>query len=125
MDCSPARISSIMNGVHCHTRLAITDARGNRLTQSTWCTPNGDSTKLTIPNNGSSIEVFHTSAAATGVTRNGVISSVRAIPRPRKARSRSKARRRPSTTEINTVPTISKIVLSATFQNWLSWTTSK
>ena len=51
MDCRPARISSIMNGVHCQTRLIITEASGNsahpvRLPS----TPNGDSTQLTMPN---------------------------------------------------------------------------
>ena len=87
-------------------------------------TPNGESTKLTMPNTGSNIVVFHSSAPATGVTRNGVMRRVRTMPRPRKARSSSSASSRPSTTEISTVPTIRITVLTATSRNWLSWNTS-
>ena len=73
---------------------------------------------------GSRIVVFQISAPATGVIRNGVISSVRTTPRPRNARSSSSASNKPSSAEISTTPTIRMTVLSATGQNWLSWTTA-
>ena len=77
-----------------------------------------------MPNTGSSIAVFHINAPATGVTRNGVISRVRTMPRPRNTRSSSSASSSPSTTEISTVPTMRITVLNATCQNVLSPTTS-
>ena len=78
-----------------------------------------------MPNIGSSIVVFHISAAATGVTRNGVISSVRTTPRPRNFRSSSSASSSPKTTEISTVTTISHDGVEAPpARTWLSLTTS-
>ena len=67
--------------------------------------------------------VFQINAAATGVTRNGVINSVRMTPRPRNARSRSNANNRPRNAETNTTTTIRMTVFSATDQNWLSFAT--
>ncbi len=64
--------------------------------------PTSDSTQFRMPFVGSRIVVFQISAAATGVTRNGVISSVRTTPRPRNARSSSNASNRPRNAEINT-----------------------
>src|ERR1022692_3575843 len=89
--CSPASTSSIMNGVHCQIISIITDSIGKRLSQSKWPIPNGRSTKLTTPKVESSMVVFHNRAAATGMIRNGVISKVRTMPRPRNFRSRTRA----------------------------------
>ncbi len=86
--------------------------------------PNGLNAQLTRPLVGESRLVFHSSAAATGVTRNGVISRVRTTPRPKNFRSSSRAKISPSTTEMMTVPTISRMVLRVTVQNWLSPNTS-
>ena len=77
-----------------------------------------------IPNVGSSITVFHTSAPATGITRNGVISRVRTMPRPRNFRSSSRARPTPMAIAMRTVPTVMITVFSAVVQNWLSLNTS-
>ena len=66
----------------------------------------------------------HSSAAATGVMRNGVISSVRTTPRPTNCRLSSSASRRPSTTAMSTEPSVMTTVLSATWRNWLSVKTS-
>ena len=85
--------------------------------------PNGRKMKFTMPNVGSSIMVFHSSAAATGMTRNGVISSVRTTPRPRNLRSSSSASSTPRTMAMNTVPTVMITVFSAVVRNWLSLNT--
>ena len=106
-----------MNGVHCQTRFVMTAASGNRDTQSISPTPNGLSAKLIRPKTGSNIVVFQISAPATGVTRNGVISSVRMRLRPMNFRSSSNARARPRTTEMITVPTIMITVFIATSRN--------
>ena len=63
--------------------------------------------------------VFHISAPATGVTKNGVISRVRTTPRPRNTRSSSSASSRPRMLEISTVTTMSNTELNATCQNCL------
>ncbi len=78
-----------------------------------------------MPNTGSSIAVFHISAPATGVTKNGVINSVRTMPRPKNTRSSSSASNSPNTTDISTVPTIRITVLIATCQNVASAITSR
>ena len=67
--------------------------------------------------------VFQISAAATGVTKNGVISSVRTTPRPKNARSSSNASNRPRNAETNTTTTIRITVFRPTLQNWLSLAT--
>jgi hypothetical protein len=113
-----------MNGVHCQMRTTITIVSGNWPIQSTGPIPTRDSTQFRIPLTGSRIVVFQISAAATGVTRNGVINSVRMTPRPRNARSSSNASSRPRTADTNTTTTISRTVFSATLQNWLSLTTA-
>ena len=74
-----------------------------------------------MPLVGSRIVVFQISAPATGVIRNGVMSSVRTTPRPRNARSNSNASNKPRSAETSTTTTIRTTVFSATRQNWLSW----
>ena len=113
-----------MNGVHCQIISIMTESSGTWLIQSKWPMPNGRSTKFTMPNVGSSRVVFHSSAAATGMTRNGVISKVRTIPRPRNFRSRMRARPMPMSMAMRTEPTVMITVFSAAVQNWLSWNTS-
>ena len=122
--CSPASTSSIMNGVHCQIISIITEPSGKLPIQLKWPMPNGRRMKLTMPNVGSSITVFHTSAPATGMTRNGVISRVRTTPRPRNFRSSTRASATPMTIAISTTPTVMITVFSAVVRNWLSWNTS-
>ena len=110
-----------MNGVHCQTSAMITEVSGNRLTQSM---PSPGSSQLMMPNTGSSIAI-HINAPATGVTKNGVINSVRTTPRPTTPRSSNSASSSPNTTEISTVTTIRNTVLKATCQNVPSLTTSR
>ena len=86
--------------------------------------PTRESTQFRMPLVGSRIVVFQISAPATGVIRNGVISSVRTTPRPRNARSNSSASNKPSSAETSTTTTIRMTVLNATDQNWLSLTTA-
>jgi hypothetical protein len=58
----------------------------------------------------SSIEYFQISAAAAGITRNGVISRVRASACPRNLRSSRIAKTRPSTRDkITDPPTINTV----------------
>ena len=113
-----------MNGVHCQIISIITEPSGKLPIQLKWPMPNGRSRKLTMPNVGSSMIVFHTSAPATGMTRNGVISRVRTMPRPRNFRSSSRASATPMTIAIRTTPTVMMTVFSAVVRNWLSWNTS-
>ena len=82
--------------------------------------PNGRKMKFTMPNVGSKIVVFHSSAAPTGMIRNGVISRVRTTPRPRNLRSSNRASRTPRTMAMSTVPTVMITVFSAVVRNWLS-----
>ena len=66
---------------------------------------------------GSNSTDFHSSAPATGVIRNGVMISVRTMPRPRNARLSSSAISSPSTIAIATAPRVSRIEFSATPRN--------
>jgi len=84
-----------MNGVHSQIMTRITEPSAWVDSQATWCTPNGCSSQFTSPNCGSSIGPAHTSAAATGMTRNGVMISVRTMLRPRNLRSSSTANSTP------------------------------
>jgi hypothetical protein len=108
---------SIMNGVHCQVSTRMIDSIGNWLTQSTLPTPNGDRTQLISPKTGLYIDVFHTSAAAVGITRKGVMSSVRATLRPRNFWSRIKAKVRPMTVDSRTVLTVSTTVFTTALRN--------
>src|SRR5680860_642206 len=56
---------------------------------------------------GSNIMYFHSSALATGMIRNGVISRVRTTPRPTNCRSSRRARPSPISREITTHPPVS------------------
>ena len=89
---------------------------GYWLAQSTLPTPSGLRTQFTMPNTGFSIVVFHSSAAAAGMTRKGAISSVRQMPRPRNLRSTSSAQASPTTTEHSTAPTVSSTVTHSACQ---------
>ena len=48
-DCSPARSSSIMNGVHCHTSAMMIESIGNWLVQSTGEMPTVPISQFTSP----------------------------------------------------------------------------
>ena len=54
---------------------------------------------------------FHSSAAATGTTRNGAIIIVRTTPRPKKVRSSSSAMSMPRTRLTATTVKVSRIVV--------------
>ena len=58
-------------------------------------TPNGSSSQFSSPKFGSSIGPAQTSAAAAGITRNGVMISVRTMLRPTNLRSSSTAKATP------------------------------
>ncbi len=102
-----------MNGVHCHTRAATTAASGIDDIQSGWTTssmpksePNQLSAPLNRPYSGLYSACFHSSAAETGTSRNGVMSRVRTMPRPKKRRLRSRAKPRPSATLTRTTEAV-------------------
>jgi hypothetical protein len=99
-----------MNGAQCQVSTTMMVRSGYWLAQSTSPTPSGESTQLTMPKTGLSIVVFHNSAAAAGITRNGAISSVRTMPRPRNFRSTSSAQTSPTSSDSSTAPTVSLTV---------------
>ena len=59
-----------------------------------------------IPNSDENICCFQISAATTGISRNGVISSVRMSPCPKNLRSSSIANSVPKTSERTTASTV-------------------
>ena len=73
----PARMISIMNGVHCQVSTMMIDSIGYSVSQSTWPTPKGDRNQFIRPKTGFTSRSSTASAAAVGITRNGVMSSVR------------------------------------------------
>ena len=107
-----------MNGVHCHTSDASTASSGVTDSQSgcgaSWL-PNRLHTQVRVPlirpYEALYSACFHSSADATGTTRNGVISRVRTTPRPRNLRSSSSARPSPSTRLTSTTVTVSTTVV--------------
>ena len=105
-----------MNGAQCQVSTRMIVNTGYWLAQSTSPTPSGPRTQFTMPNTGFSIVVFHSSAAAAGMTRKGAISSVRQMPRPRNLRSTSSAQARPTSTEHSTAPTVSSTVTHSACQ---------
>ncbi len=105
-----------MNGVHCQISEAMTASLGVFEIQSdcgAWLDPNSFQMALRVPSKGPysglSSACSHSSAAATGTTRNGAIRTVRTKPRPRNARSRRSARHNPSSSEISTMLAVYKI----------------
>lgn len=108
-----------MNGVHCQTRAVATAASGMSEIQS-GCpglsTPNSPANHaqapFSRPYSGLYSTCFHISAAETGTSRKGVISSVRTKPRPMNSRSRRRARRSPSTTLTITTLAVSRTVVN-------------
>ena len=88
-----------MNGVHCQTATAMIVGIGNLLAQSSVPTPNGLSTKFTMPNTGWNMVVFQSSAPATGMIRNGEMSRVRTTALPRNFWSSRTARTKPTIRE--------------------------
>ena len=84
--CSPASMISIMNGVHCQTSTVTTTPAGGP-DERHRVNPKNSSTLFSSPNSDENICCFQISAATTGISRNGVISSVRTRPWPRNLRS--------------------------------------
>jgi hypothetical protein len=107
-----------MNGVHCQTSSVMTAPLGNWVIQSgCGAVPpkirhTSVSTPLNRPYSGLSRACFHSSAAATGTTRNGAIIMVRTTPRPKNVRSSSSATSSPSTRLISTTATVSTTVVT-------------
>ena len=66
---------------------------------------------LSRPYVGLNSACFHSSAAATGTIRNGVIIMVRTAPRPMNLRSSSSAMHSPSTRLTSTTVTVRMIVV--------------
>jgi hypothetical protein len=83
------------------------------------------STPLKSPYDGLYSACFHSRAAATGTTRNGVIIIVRTTPRPRNFRSSSSAISNPRTRLIKTTPTVSRIVTQIAFRVFASVSTRR
>ena len=69
-----------MNGVHCQTSTVTIEPSGWSEMNATEFRPTKVNTLLRIPNNDENICCFQISAATTGLSRNGVISSVRTSP---------------------------------------------
>ena len=78
--CSPASMINIMNGVHCQTSTVTIEPSGWSEMNATEFRPTKVNTLLRIPNSDENICCFQISAATTGISRNGVISSVRTSP---------------------------------------------
>ena len=106
-----------MKGVHCHTSAMMIETIGNWLVQSTGEMPTVPISQLTRPYVGSNIEIDQSIAPATGMMRNGVMSSVRMKPRPTNFRSSSRASPRPSSNETTTQPRVNRIEFSAALRN--------
>ena len=68
--------------------------------------PTSPSSQFTNPKVGLNMDTPHRVAEATGMIRNGVISSVRTMPRPRNFRSSSSAKTVPSTMAARTHPRV-------------------
>jgi len=118
--CNPASRISIMNGVHCQISATSTETRGAVLMMSgcgALAEPNRPHTELSVPlmspYSGLNRACFHSSAAATGTMRNGVIIMVRTAPRPTNFRSSSSAMTRPSTRLTITTVTVSATVVTS------------
>jgi hypothetical protein len=108
-----------MNGVHCQISEASTDISGSEVSQSGWgglSLPNKLHIQVSEPLIRPYVALyracFHSRAEATGTTRNGVISMVRTMLRPRNWRSRSRARPRPRTRLTRTTLTVRMTVVS-------------
>jgi hypothetical protein len=76
--------------------------------------PNSDQIQVSVPlsrpYSGLYSACFHSSAAATGTIRNGVIIMVRTTPRPRNLRSSSSAMPMPSRRLTRTTTTVRTMV---------------
>jgi hypothetical protein len=131
-DCSPASRMSIMNGVHCQTRDTITAIKGAWESRSGWggvSLPNSDQIQVRVPlispYVGFSRACFQMRAAATGTTRNGAMSRVRASPRPMNFLSSSRASPSPMTRLARTTETVRTMVVkmawrrSALVRTWM------
>ena len=88
---------SIMNGVHCQISVMMIDKVGCSETNSTGVPPSFSITQLMTPYRPWNIWFFQIRPMTTGTSRNGVISIVRTIPRPKNLRSSSSANAVPST----------------------------
>ncbi len=97
---------SIMNGDHCHTSTTTMDHIGQRSMKGMVSRPMASMRELSTPKLELNMLFFHTRPATTGMIRNGVISRVRAMPRPRNCRSSSSARPVPTSTESSTADVV-------------------
>lgn len=95
-----------MNGAHCQTSTVTMLQVGACWTKEKASRPIPASTQLSTPNWVLNIWFVHTSPDTTGMTRNGVMSRVRTIPRPGKLRSRSRASAVPTTRDPSTAETV-------------------
>lgn len=71
---------SIMNGVHCQTSTIAIDNVGYRDTHSTDEKPSCSISQLRVPYSPWKIWFFQISPTTTGISRNGVMISVRTTP---------------------------------------------
>ena len=82
------------------------EVSGRLANQSTGGSPNRPAKKANRPFTGCIRRFFQTSALTVGITKNGAITSSRAMPRPQNSWSNRTANRVPSTTVItSTQPT--------------------
>ena len=110
---------SIMKGVHCQISVMPIDRVGCCETNSTGVPPTFSITQLMTPYRPWNIWFFQMSPITTGVSRNGVISIVRTIPRPKNLRSSSTANAVPSTSAAITGNTVSwTLVQIASRKKW-------
>ena len=83
--------------------------------------PNGRRKKFRTPNVVSRMVNFQTSAAAVGMTRNGLMISVRRKPRPNTWRLSSSAMPMPNSTDAMTGTTVRSTVLTTAVRKMWSW----
>ena len=107
----PASMMSIMNGAQRHTTMMMIDSIGYSANQSMRGPPSDVMTQSTTPKTGLSIMFFQPSAPTTGITRNGVMSIVRTMPRPGKRWLTSSAKKRPNSNDRMTAEHVRKTVL--------------
>ena len=71
---------------------------------------------LSTPNVELNIWFFQSRPATTGMIRNGVMSSVRAMPRPKNWRSSRSARPVPTSSDSSTAAVVMKIEMTTAFR---------
>ena len=104
--CSPASTINIMNGVHCQTSTVTIEPRGWSEMKATEFKPRKLSTLFSTPKSDENICCFQIRAATTGISRKGVMSSVRINPRPKNLRSSRTANSVPMNSDSTTDSTV-------------------